>query len=164
MAVLLASCGGGGAVRPSVSPPTGAAIIPGQIAATRLTAVAWQQVPGWQDDSLIGATAALRQNCLRLARQPNWARACAAASQIDDLDVTSARAFFEAYFTPFQLANNDGTLDGLVTGYYEPLLRGSRYAARRVSDGVVSLAVRVSRGCAAAGACATRARGRAQRQ
>jgi membrane-bound lytic murein transglycosylase A len=126
VAVMLASCGGGGAVRPSVSPPTGAAIIPGQIAATRLTAVAWQQVPGWQDDSLIGATAALRQNCLRLARQPNWARACAAASQIDDLDVTSARAFFEAYFTPFQLANNDGTLDGLVTGYYEPLLRGSR--------------------------------------
>ncbi len=72
----------------------GAAIIPGQIAATRLTAVAWQQVPGWQDDSLIGATAALRQNCLRLARQANWARACAAAAQLDDLDVTGARAFF----------------------------------------------------------------------
>jgi len=26
-----------------------------------------------------------------------------------------AREFFEAYFTPFQLANTDGTLDGLVT-------------------------------------------------
>src|SRR3954469_3954715 len=90
MAAILAACGGGGAVRPVASPPTGAAIIPGQIAATRLTAVAWQQVPGWQDDSLIGATAALRQNCLRLARQANWARACAAAAQLDDLDVTGA--------------------------------------------------------------------------
>ncbi|WP_090693867.1 murein transglycosylase A [Paraburkholderia phenazinium] len=125
VAVMLASCGGGGVVRPS-GPPTGAAIIPGQIASARLTQVAWQQVPGWQDDSLIGATAALRQNCLRLARQPNWQRACAAAAQIDDLDLTSARAFFEAYFTPYQFANTDGTLDGLVTGYYEPLLRGSR--------------------------------------
>ncbi|SEB22587.1 membrane-bound lytic murein transglycosylase A [Paraburkholderia sartisoli] len=125
VAVMLAACGGGASVRPS-SPPTGAAIIPGQIASTRLTPVAWQQVPGWHDDSLIGATAALRQNCTRLARQPNWQRACAAATQLDDLDVTSARTFFETYFTPFQFANSDGTLDGLVTGYYEPLLRGSR--------------------------------------
>jgi membrane-bound lytic murein transglycosylase A len=99
VAVMLASCGGGGAVRPS-GPPTGAAFVPGQVAAARLTQVAWQQVPGWQDDSLIGATAALRQNCVRLARLPNWQRACAAAAQIDDLDLTSARAFFEAYFTP----------------------------------------------------------------
>src|ERR1700687_424757 len=99
-AALPAAGGGGPAVRPPVAPPTGAAIIPGQIAATRLTQVAWQQVPGWQDDALIGATAALRQNCLRLARQENWQRACAAASQIDELDIASARTFFETYFTP----------------------------------------------------------------
>ncbi|WP_082712182.1 murein transglycosylase A [Burkholderia singularis] len=122
-AVLLAACGGS-PVR--TKPPTGAAIVPGQIAAARLTPVAWQQVPGWQDDSLVGATIALRQNCVRLERQPNWRRACAAAARLDDLDVGSARTFFETYFTPFQFANNDGTLDGLVTGYYEPLLRGSR--------------------------------------
>ncbi|CAB3759742.1 hypothetical protein LMG29542_03667 [Paraburkholderia humisilvae] len=126
MAVMLAACGGRGTVRPSGNPPTGAALIPGQIAAARLTPVAWQQVPGWQDDSLIGATAALRQNCVRLARQPNWQRACVAVEQIDDLDVAGARTFFETYFTPFQFANADGTLDGLVTGYYEPLLHGSR--------------------------------------
>ncbi|MGH8781800.1 murein transglycosylase A [Paraburkholderia sp.] len=125
IAVLLAACGGREAVRPG-APPTGAAIIPGQIAPARLTQVEWQQVPGWQDDSLIGATAALRQNCVRLARQASWQRACTAANQLDDLDVAGARTFFETYFAPFQLANNDGTLDGLVTGYYEPLLRGSR--------------------------------------
>ncbi|WP_081885065.1 murein transglycosylase A [Paraburkholderia kururiensis] len=123
IAVLLASCGSS---PPLKTAPTGAAIIPGQIAATRLTPVAWQQVAGWEDDSLIGVTAALRQNCTRLARDSRWQRVCAAAAQIDDLDVTSARKFFETYFTPFQFSNNDGTLDGLVTGYYEPLLRGSR--------------------------------------
>ncbi len=126
LAVLLASCGGRPVVRPALKPPTGSAILPGQIAAERLTQVAWQQVPGWQDDSLIGATAALRQNCVRLSRQPNWQRACAAAGQLDELDVTGTRTFFETYFTAFQLANSDGTLDGLVTGYYEPLLRGAR--------------------------------------
>ncbi|HEY6241913.1 MAG TPA: MltA domain-containing protein [Burkholderiales bacterium] len=37
-----------------------------------------------------------------------------------------ARRFLEENFVPWRLANPDGTLDGLVTGYYEPLLRGSR--------------------------------------
>ncbi len=130
-AVLLASCGDGKYVKPSsttASAPGGTAIVPGpgQRASSRLTAVSWQQVAGWNDDTLIGVTAALRQNCSRLVRQANWARACAAAARLDDLDASSARSFFETYFTPFQLANTVGTLDGLVTGYYEPLLHGSR--------------------------------------
>jgi len=126
-AILLAACGGGGALKSGLSaPPGGAPIISGERAAGRLTAVSWQQVPGWQDDSLLGATAALRQNCSRLAQQAAWRKACAAAQRLDDLDMNAAREFFETYFTPFQLANTDGTLDGLVTGYYEPLLRGSR--------------------------------------
>jgi membrane-bound lytic murein transglycosylase A len=125
VAVLLASCAGSGGVRTS-GRPVGPAYVTGQLAAERLTPVAWQQVPGWDDDSLIGATAALRENCLRLASRPNWRRACAAAAHLDDLDLVGARTFFETYFTPFQFANADGTLDGLVTGYYEPLLHGSR--------------------------------------
>jgi membrane-bound lytic murein transglycosylase A len=125
LAAMLAACGGGSAVRPGAA-PSGIATVPGGLAPGRLTQVAWQQVPGWQDDALIGAAAALRQNCTRLARQANWQRPCAAAAQLDDLDPAAARTFFETYFTPFQLANSDGTLDGLVTGYYEPLLRGSR--------------------------------------
>ena len=36
------------------------------------------------------------------------------------------RSFFEARFLPYRVAGADGSVDGLVTGYYEPLLRGSR--------------------------------------
>ncbi|PPK43251.1 membrane-bound lytic murein transglycosylase A [Trinickia symbiotica] len=126
LAVLLAACGGPAVVRPTAAPPGSAVGTLGQLPTGRLTQVSWQQVPGWDDDSLIGAAAALRENCLRLGREPSWRRACTAAAQLDDLDVTGARTFFETYFTPFQLANGDGTLDGLVTGYYEPLLHGSR--------------------------------------
>jgi membrane-bound lytic murein transglycosylase A len=36
------------------------------------------------------------------------------------------RAFFMDYFSPYRIANDDGTDTGLVTGYYEPLLAGSR--------------------------------------
>jgi membrane-bound lytic murein transglycosylase A len=126
MAVLLASCASHGPAPVAVyHPPAGGA---GRtpLAAARLTRVSWQQVDGWQDDSLIGAAAALRANCSKLARQNDWARACAAAGQIDELDPASARSFFEGYFTPYQLANDDGSVQGLVTGYYEPELHGAR--------------------------------------
>ena len=41
-------------------------------------------------------------------------------------DAASLRAFFESWFRPYRVVNSDGTHEGLVTGYYEPLLRGSR--------------------------------------
>lgn len=129
VAAVLASCGGGGVVlRPAVRvPPSDTAPSQQALAGARLTQVNWDQVPGWQEDSLIGAAAALRQNCARMSSLANWQRACVAAQQLDDLDVGAARTFFETYFTPFALANGDGTLEGLVTGYYEPLLHGSRH-------------------------------------
>lgn len=95
-------------------------------AAGRLQAVNWSQVDGWQDDALIGAAEALRQNCRKVGSQARWQRVCVAASRLDGLDPDAVRVFFQQYFTPFQLANSDGTTRGLVTGYYEPLLHGSR--------------------------------------
>lgn len=41
----------------------------------------------------------------------------------------TVRAFFESRFTPWQTVNPDGSTSGLVTGYYEPLIKGSRSAS-----------------------------------
>lgn len=41
----------------------------------------------------------------------------------------AARRFFEASFAVHRVANPDGTTSGLVTGYFEPVLRGSRKRA-----------------------------------
>ena len=41
-----------------------------------------------------------------------------------DLSAQQARAFFEAEFTPFEILPNTGT--GFFTGYYEPVVAGSR--------------------------------------
>jgi membrane-bound lytic murein transglycosylase A len=46
-------------------------------------------------------------------------------------DRETARRFFELNFTPFQLLGADGSDEGLITGYYEPQLRGSRRASPR---------------------------------
>jgi membrane-bound lytic murein transglycosylase A len=125
LAMLLASCG--------TAPPQSAQSAHGPSAgdlppgsAQRLTRMSWQDIAGWNDDPMLGVTAALRQSCARLGQAPNWKRVCTAAAQIDELDPSAAREFFERNFTPFQLSNSDGSIDGLVTGYYEPLLRGSR--------------------------------------
>lgn len=126
MVVALASCGGGQSVRNAPLAGRSARVFPQQIVRERMTAVPWNEVPGWQDDTLIGVAGALREDCVRMAHEASWQRACAAAENLDDFDAAGLRAFFETYFTPYRFANANGTLNGLVTGYYEPLLHGSR--------------------------------------
>ncbi|MGZ5149328.1 MAG: murein transglycosylase A, partial [Burkholderiales bacterium] len=43
----------------------------------------------------------------------------------------AARRFFERAFIPWQVTSSDGAEEGLITGYYEPMLRGSRRATSR---------------------------------
>jgi membrane-bound lytic murein transglycosylase A len=46
-------------------------------------------------------------------------------------DRTQVRTFFEQQFTPWRVVNGDATESGLITGYYEPLIRGRRKASAR---------------------------------
>jgi membrane-bound lytic murein transglycosylase A len=52
--------------------------------------------------------------------------ACAIATSVAVGDEAGARRFFESMFTPYSLASSESGDSGLVTGYYEPILRGSR--------------------------------------
>ena len=52
--------------------------------------------------------------------------ACALATAVPQDDEAAARRFFEANFVPYALIAPDGGDTGLITGYYEPILRGSR--------------------------------------
>jgi len=65
-------------------------------------------------------------SCQTLIRRNEWKNVCTAARQINADDEGAIRSFFESGFTPYKVFNPDGTDTGLVTGYYEPLLRGSR--------------------------------------
>ena len=60
-----------------------------------------------------------------LKNKPEWQKACADAAETGRDDV-SLRRFFEAGFTPYAVVNPDGSAEGTITGYYEPVLRGSR--------------------------------------
>jgi len=92
---------------------------------------AWGDLPGWRADDPSRAWEAFVASCRALARQDAWRDICAVAETINSPDRDTARRFFEFNLTPFQLVQADGSEDGLITGYYEPLLRGSRKPSTR---------------------------------
>ncbi|HEV7855505.1 MAG TPA: murein transglycosylase A, partial [Herminiimonas sp.] len=92
--------------------------------ALRLTTFA--ALPGWNADNLREAWPAFLASCSVLNKKPDWKTACSTAQSIDAGSEKAVRQFFESYFLPYQVVNPDGSLDGMVTGYYEPLLRGAR--------------------------------------
>ncbi len=57
---------------------------------------------------------------------PGWKRICDLARAADGKPGHDARRFFENNLKPYAILAADGNPGGLVTGYYEPLLRGSR--------------------------------------
>ncbi|WP_250455963.1 MltA domain-containing protein [Caballeronia sp. ATUFL_M2_KS44] len=61
-----------------------------------------------------------------LSGKPAWASPCAASRKISATDRTAIRQFFEENFTVYQISNVDRTSRGVLTGYYEPVMRGSR--------------------------------------
>lgn len=89
----------------------------------------WSDLPGWAEDDVSAALPALLQSCRALASKPQWPLwrpACDEAKTLPARDNAALRRFFESRFQPYQLINPDGSQNGMITGYYEPLLRGSR--------------------------------------
>ncbi|MCL2644502.1 MAG: MltA domain-containing protein [Betaproteobacteria bacterium] len=87
----------------------------------------WNELPGWDTDDLGAAWPAFLESCRAIGSKPDWAAVCAAASALPEkLSDQEARRFFEQHFTPRQSVASNGSVQGLVTGYYEPLIYGSR--------------------------------------
>ena len=107
--------------------------VPAPSPAKPLQPARWEDLPGWTEDDLAAAWPAFQQSCRGLAGKPQWPawrQACEAAKAVDAksgaASTASIRRFFETQFQPYVAVNPDGNRDGLVTGYYEPLLAGAR--------------------------------------
>jgi peptidoglycan lytic transglycosylase A len=88
-------------------------------------------MPGWTEDNLAQAWDAFLQSCSALKNQLVWQPVCLTAEFFEHKDNQHLRLFFELNFTPYQVLNADGSDEGMVTGYYEPLLFGSRTLSSR---------------------------------
>ena len=90
-------------------------------AAIRLTPVSYTDIEGWARDDHGAALGALRRSCRKRTKSNP---ACGEILKLgDDIDRETARRFFESHYVPHRV---EGEEPGLVTGYYEPEVAGSR--------------------------------------
>ncbi len=125
-AALLAGCMSGPPPRiqgPGATGPTAPSTSP---VAGRLQPASWAEIGGWSQDDVRAAWPALQASCQALKKKPEWNRVCAVGLMVDAGDLGAMRSYFESNFQPYRVINVDGTDSGLITGYYEPILHGSR--------------------------------------
>lgn len=100
----------------------------GQSFATRhavFEARSFNDLPGWSNDSLGEAAEGMRQSCVALQRKPVWGSLCSQFEAVDH-DPAALRSFFERSFHVYQVMSPERQVTGKLTGYFEPLLEGSR--------------------------------------
>jgi membrane-bound lytic murein transglycosylase A len=124
----LAGCSGPPASAPQ-APPTGvqapaAAPATMQRARSRWVAVGWDQLPGWSADRSAELWPALLRGCERAAA--DWVVLCAEARLSAPGDDATTRAWLMQRLQPYRVEALDGAAQGLITGYYEPLVEASR--------------------------------------
>lgn len=98
--------------------------------------VNYSDLPGWADDDHLAAFVAFRRSAAQALIKPykdgegertfaNYKSAFQAAQSQTITSAAEARQFFEQHFTPIKLDPDTGDA-GLVTGFYEPIVKGSR--------------------------------------
>jgi membrane-bound lytic murein transglycosylase A len=86
--------------------------------------VGFDSLPGWPQASLATSLRAFLVGC---GRPPApLLIACELAALVPAGDETAARQFFESQFTAYTLRSSTSGDVGLLTGYYEPVIEGSR--------------------------------------
>lgn len=85
------------------------------------------ELPGWQEDDHAAVWQAMLPTCNSVvAREGVWQGLCEEIRLLGDVDSETARLFFETRFVARAITDEDGEAQGLITGYYEPILSGSR--------------------------------------
>ena len=109
---------------------------PLKLAGSQLEPVKWTELAGWTADDHLAAFAAYQTSCRALRKIPRTddsrpihgalGNVCRKAIALQPQDAHTARAFFEQNFQPVRIARL-GEAVGLLTGYFEPIVAGSRF-------------------------------------
>lgn len=108
--------------------------------AIKIRAATFEEMDGWAYDRLVEPLKLFVDSCAVNATRSNaytskaegavgdralWREVCAEAGSIDPTDEARIRQFFEARFQPHKVETEAQAM-GLFTGYYEPIINGSR--------------------------------------
>jgi membrane-bound lytic murein transglycosylase A len=109
---------------------------PLKLAGSQLEPVKWSELAGWTADDHLEAFAAYQAGCRVLRRTARTddtgqihgalSNVCRKAIGLRPQDSHTARTFFEQNFQPVRIARL-GEAEGLLTGYFEPVVAGSRF-------------------------------------
>lgn len=117
----------------AVAPPSCVPPPPAPTPHVEYSPARWSDLRGWAADDLAQAWPAFLASCRAVGRRAPWQVPCAAARSAGATS-SGARQFFERYFVPYRLVSRAGSAEesqGLITGYFEPLLHGSRTRTAR---------------------------------
>jgi membrane-bound lytic murein transglycosylase A len=89
----------------------------------RYEARGFSDLPGWRTAQLEPSLRAFLGGCARLTAAK---KACELAKALPPGDEAAARRLFESEFTPYAVVSSESGDSGLITGYYEPIIDGSR--------------------------------------
>ena len=143
MAALLASCASppppaslpSSSLPPSSMPGHVASARPGDGGAlpasltqgkSRWVPVRWGELPGFEDDPLHEAWNAWIKSCERPG--PAFAPLCGDIRRLSIASAPEQRAWMVARLQPYRVETLQGAAEGLLTSYYEPVLKASRQA------------------------------------
>lgn len=101
---------------------------------SRWVSADWADLPGWELDATTELWPALLRGCDK--PPPEWARVCSDARTLPPASDASARAWLRQRLQPWRVESPEGSAEGLITGYFEPLVE-----ARRVPNGVFRFAL-----------------------
>ena len=91
--------------------------------AARYEPRAFSDLPGWSRAQLEPSLRAFVGGCSKVSA---LRRACELAKTLSAGDEQAARSFFESQFVPYALISTTSGELGMITGYYEPIIDGSR--------------------------------------
>lgn len=92
-------------------------------------AVKFSKLPGWRSDDVLAAWPAIVSTCSVMGARAEWQSFCGAVVAASPGDAAFVRAFLEQHLQPYKVWRVMGrkrVKTGLVTGYFEPLIHGSR--------------------------------------
>ncbi|MDC0933018.1 MltA domain-containing protein [Arcobacteraceae bacterium] len=99
--------------------------------------VEMQNLQGFENDNLTKALKVFIKDCQASQKNPNLKEVCLKAQEDDIL--RDAKEFFLQHFTAYQIVSDEEGKEGLITGYYEPLLQGSYTQTNRYKYPVYSV-------------------------
>src|SRR6267154_2644831 len=110
-----------------------------KISGASLEPAGWDELDSWTRDDHASAFATFQASCRPIVRSQSshdmrpvhtaLQTVCARAVKAGPLDTEASRHFFEANFRPIRIRKL-GDAAGFLTGYYEPIVDGSRFPTR----------------------------------